>query len=422
MNHNNKRVFVIDPPSQCPLRSLDASKLRNYFALNDLIVTDSLDDVDYIVYVTCSVSPADVENTLKDINQYSKHKAQLIVMGCMPGSNLKELRTAFDGPAIATKNINDIDTYFPGFRIRFNQTPDPHTYHYADMDKTIFFTKHDYYSYPTLFFKYGVSGTFFRKLHRLKDYKKFIRYNNGSRVEDACFILASRGCANNCSYCNIRRAVGKIKSKSIETLVNEYQDTLSQGYRMFHFLADDLGSYGLDINSSLNELLDALSETDKGFNVKWSLHGMNPDWIVRNRDYLTPYIQSKKVWDLTIAMESGSDRIIQLMNRHYKVKDVEAVLNFFRKLNPGLRMDALFFVGFPTETERDFEDTLNFVKNIQFDNARVTYYYEFDYLPAAKLFPKVSMEDMKRRIEIMEKFLRKQKADSLFLPRKKHLK
>jgi tRNA A37 methylthiotransferase MiaB len=413
MNHNNKRVFVIDPPSQCPLRSLDASKLRNYFALNDLIVTDSLDDVDYIVYVTCSVSPADVENTLKDINQYSKHKAQLIVMGCMPGSNMKELRTAFDGPAIATKNISDIDTYFPEFRIKYNQTPEPHAFCYSGMDKTVFYSRHDYYSYVSLFLKHGFSGTFFRKRSRLHDYKNFIKENKGNNTDDKCFIITSTGCTNNCSYCNIRRAVGKIKSKTIETLVKEYSDLLAQGYRIFHFLADDISSYGLDINSSLNELLQKLSDADKDYNVKWSIHGMNPAWIVNNQEFLVPYISSKKIWDITIAMESGSDRIIKLMNRHYKVKEVERVLHLFRKLNPGLRMDALFFVGFPTETEKDFEDTLNFVKNIQFDNARVTYYYEFDYLPAAKLFPKVSMEDMKRRIEIMEKFLLKQKADSL---------
>ncbi|MGM0650322.1 MAG: radical SAM protein [Bacteroidota bacterium] len=405
--NKKKRVCVIDPPSQCPLRCMDASKLRNYFTVNNMNVTDHIDDADIILYVTCSVSPNDVENTLKDIEAYNKYKAELFVMGCMPGSNLKELRTGFDGPAISTKNISDIDTYFPEFNIKYNQTPEPHTYHYADMDKTIFFTKHDYYSLPTLLLKYGLSQTFFRKYYRLKEYKKFLRNNNGSRVEDACFILTSRGCTNNCSYCNIRRAVGKIKSKSIDALVNEYAEMLNQGYRIFHFLADDLGSYGLDMHSSLNELLDALSEIDEKYHVKWSLHGMNPAWIVKNQSFLRPYFEAKKVWDITIAMESGSDRIIRLMNRHYKAKDVEAALRLFRKLNPGLRIDALFFVGFPTETEEDFMATFKFVKNNKFDKARVTYYYEFDYLPAAKLYPKVSAEEMKNRIERIDKLLNK---------------
>jgi tRNA A37 methylthiotransferase MiaB len=407
MNHNKKRVCVIDPPSQCPLRSLDASKLTNYFALNNLIVTDSFHDVDYIVYVTCSVSPTDVENALKTIDELQKTKAELIVMGCMPGSNLKELRTAFDGPAIATKDISDIDNYFPEFRIKFHQTPEPHTYDYAEMDKTVFYNKHDYSSFGSLLLNYGLSNSFFRKLSRLKDYKKFVKENNANNTNDKCFIITSYGCTNKCAYCNIRRAVGKIKSKSIEMIVREYAELLEQGYRIFHFLADDISSYGLDINSSLNELLDLLSETDKAYNVKWSLHGMNPAWIVKNQSFLRPYFESKKVWDITIAMESGSDRIIKLMNRHYKAKDVEAVLTLFRKLNPGLRIDALFFVGFPTETEEDFMKTFEFVKNNKFDKVRVTYYYEFDYLPAAKLYPKVSAEEMKNRIGRIDKLLHK---------------
>lgn len=418
MNRNKKKVFVIDPPSQCPLRSLDASKIRNYFSINNYIISDSLDDVDYIVFVTCSVSPQDVVNSIKTIKELKQHKAQLIVAGCMPGANLEELREIYDGPAIATKNIEEIDKFFPDFRIKFNQTPEPHTYNYAEMDETIFYTKHDYYSLSSLLKNYGLSETFFRKLARLNDYKKFLKDNQGYNTDDKCFILIGYGCTNNCAYCNIRRAVGTIKSKPIEDIVKEYKELLENGNRIFHFLADDISSYGMDFKSSLNELLDTLSKTDKGYHVKWSLHGMNPGWIVNNQEFLMPYIRTKKVWDITIAMESGSDRIIKLMNRHYIVNEVQDTLKSFRKINPGLRIDGLFFVGFPTETEKDFNETLNFVKNIRFDNARVTYYYEFDYLPAAKLFPKVSPEEMKRRIAIMENLLYKQKVDSLYLAHK----
>ncbi|HRW22059.1 MAG TPA: hypothetical protein P5509_08805, partial [Bacteroidales bacterium] len=194
MNSNKKKVFVIDPPSQCPLRSLDASKIRNYFSINNYIISDSLDDVDYIVYVTCSVSPQDVVNSIKTIKELKQHKAQLIVAGCMPGANLEELREIYDGPAIATKNIEEIDKFFPDFRIKFNQTPEPHTYNYAEMDETIFYTKHDYYSLSSLLKNYGLSETFFRKRARLNDYKKFLKDNQGYNTDDKCFILIGYGC------------------------------------------------------------------------------------------------------------------------------------------------------------------------------------------------------------------------------------
>lgn len=298
---NHKSVFVINPPSQCPLRSIDAIKIKNYFLLNNFILKDNIEESDYIVYVTCSVSPIDVENTLKTIEELKKYKAELIIMGCLPGANLSELRTSYDGVAIATKNINDIDNYFPYFRIKFNQIPEVNTFNFDDLPKTIFYGKHDYSSFHKLLLKYGLSGTFFRKYSRLKDFKKFSEANKGANVSDSSFIIVSNGCANNCSYCNIRNAVGKIKSKSLESLTKEYSELIKKGYRIFHFLADDISSYGLDLKSSLIELLNQFSEIDKNYHVKWSLHGINPAWLVENELTLTLYFETKKIWDITIA-------------------------------------------------------------------------------------------------------------------------
>ncbi|HPG73129.1 MAG TPA: radical SAM protein [Bacteroidales bacterium] len=420
--NNNKRVFVIDPPSQCPLRSLDASKIRNYFSINNVHVSDSIDNVDYIVYVTCSVSPQDVVNSKKTIQELEQHKARLIVAGCMPGANPDELQEIYDGPAIATKNIAEIDKFFPDFRIKFDETPEAHSYNFAEMDETIFYTKHDYYSCGELLRHYGLTESFYRRLRRLKDYRAFIKANAGYNYTDKCFIITGTGCANNCSYCNIRRAVGKVRSKSPEKLMLEYTGLLENGYRIFHFLADDISSYGIDVKTSLNKLIEKLSAIDERHNVKWSLHGMNPAWLVKNRDFLLPYIKSKKIWDITIAMESGSDKIIRLMNRHYKAAEVAETLQMFRKANPALRMDALFFAGFPTETDEDFMQTIKFAKKIKFDNARITYYYEFDYLPAAKLSPKVAPEVTQQRIDMMEKLFSKQKIDAFYKPPKRKLK
>ncbi|MDD2636625.1 MAG: radical SAM protein [Bacteroidales bacterium] len=413
--NSNKRVFVLDPSSKCPLRSLDASRIRNYFSVNNFIVTDAIEHADYIVYVTCSVSPKDVENNLKAIKEIKQYNGQLIVMGCMPGANPNELRTLFDGPMVATKNINDIDKYFPDFKIKFNQTPESHTYNIAEEKNSIFNSKFDNYSLSWLLLHYGLSETFFRKRSQLNDFKKFKIINSRYNVNDKCFIITSYGCNNNCSYCNIRKAVGKIRSRTIEDIVAEYNNLLDKGYRNFHFIADDIGSYGVDINSSLTNLLDALSVTDKKHTVKWSLHGINPSWIIKNRNILKPYIKEKKVWNITLAIESGSNRIIKLMNRNYISEELVQTLKIFRKTNSGLRIASLLFFGFPTETEEDFNYTVKLIQNIKFDYVRVTYYYEFDYLPAAKLSPKVSTNDMECRINKTNRILFRQKSDLQFL-------
>ncbi len=410
---NKKRVSVISPPSGCPMRCLEAVKIKSYFYLNNFIVDDSIENADYIIFVTCSVSPLQMNTSLETIRDIQKNKGELIVMGCLPGANEIELRTIFSGKVIASKNINELDQYFPDFRIKFHQVPEAHSYDIETFN--LFSNASQTTSYIKLLLKYGFSKTFYRQIVRSNDFNRFIKSNIEYNTKDKCFIVICSGCTHNCSYCNIKAGIGTVKSRSIDAIVEEYSLLLKDGYRLFHFLADDLCSYGLDIKSSLIPLLEALSAADSAYNVKWSLHGFNPAWLVRNYKELIPLFKSKKVWDITLAVESGSNRIIKLMNRSYKIEEVEAVLKSLRKINSGLRIDALFFVGFPTETDDDFNDTLNIIKSVRFDDVRVTYYTEFERVASAKLFPKVSEEVIQNRLLAAEKLLKKIKADSSFL-------
>lgn len=418
MENNKKQVCVLSPHSGCPLRCLDAAKLKKYFYLNNFTLVNSVENADYIIFVTCSVSPLQLENSFETIREIQKTQGELIVMGCLPGANEIELRTIFSGKAIATKNISDVDKFFPDFRIKYHQVPEAYSY---DIETYNVFSniKNDT-PYFELLSNYGFSRTFFRKAVRSYHFKNFIKSNIGYNISDRCFIITSRGCSNNCTYCNIRESVGKITSKQIDVIVKEYTELLSQGYRLFHLIADDLCSYGLDIKSSLSELLKSLSVIDTNYKVKWSLHGINPAWLVKHYNELIPLLTTQKIWEITLAIESGSDRIIKLMNRHYKIKEVEKVLRTLRSINPGLRLDALFFMGFPTETDEDFNNTLEFIKKVRFDDARITYYTEFERVPSAKIFPKVSEDIVNKRILIAEELLRKIKADSLFVFRLQH--
>ncbi len=410
---NKKRVSVLSPPSGCPMRCLEAVKIKNYFFLNNYTVEDSIENADYIIFVTCSVSPLQMNASLEIIRNIQKAKGELIVMGCLPGANEIELRTVFSGKVVASKSINDLDLFFPDFRIKFHQVPEAHSYEIENYN--LFSNLQQVTPAIKLLMKYGFSKTFFRKNIRSRDFNRFMKTNNGCNITDKCFIVICSGCTHNCSYCNIKAGIGTVKSRSIDAIVEEYSLLLAEGYRLFHFLADDLCSYGLDIKSSLIPLLQALSAADSAYNVKWSLHGFNPAWLVKNYKELIPLFKSKKVWDITLAVESGSNRIIKLMNRSYKREEVEAVLKSLRKINSGLRIDALYFVGFPTETDADFNDTLNMIKNVRFDDVRVTYYTEFERVASAKLFPKVDKEVIKNRLIAAEELLKSIKADSSFL-------
>lgn len=403
-----KRVFVYSTISECPFRKLDAIKVRNFFVINNFETANTPETADYIIYFTCSVTTAIIKSQLEALKGIQKFKGELIIMGCMPATNAEDLRTVFSGKAVVTKNIHDIDQYFQNFRIKYHQIPEVYI---CELDETNILTDLDMnLSLIKLFRKYGFSHTYYRQFLRKRAYKNFSRINFSFNIKEACFLVICTGCVNNCSYCNIREAIGWVKSKSINELITEYKDLLDKDYRLFHIASEDLCSYGIDIDSTLLKLLQALSEVDSSYSVKWSLHGINPKWLVKNYNELIPLIKSKKIWEITVAIENGSDKILKLMNRHYKIREVKSTLILLRKINPGLKINTLLILGFPTETEEDINETLNLIKKVKFDGVTVSGYSEFEKRPSAKILPKVSQDVINERTLRARELLHKLKT------------
>ncbi len=403
---STKSVYISTPFCHCALRKIEATRLKNYFTLNNYRIVKTPDEADFHICMTCAVTKVNVDNYLEFIKNAQNSHGELIVMGCLPGTNPNDLKTVFDGKKVVTKNIHDIDNHFPDFNVKFHQVPEVYNY---DTESFHMFT--DDIQNQTklrLLLKYGLSKTYYRYRLRKQQYLEFTEANK-IHLTTPCFLQISSGCANNCTYCNIREAIGKIKSKPIDSLTEEYKSLLQEGYRNFHFVAEDLCSYGLDINSSLGYLLNALSEVDKSYHVKWSLDGVNPNWIVQNHKAFESLFESK-IWEIMIAIESGSDRLIKLMNRHYSIREVEKALISLRQINPALKINALFIVGFPSETDKDFEGTLNLFKSIRFDSVTLTDYSDFENRASSQISPKVSKDTMRKRRQQAKRTLKKLKT------------
>ncbi|HXK81749.1 MAG TPA: radical SAM protein [Bacteroidales bacterium] len=402
----HKKVYISTPFCHCSLRKLEAEKLRNYFSINNYTLVDNIEDADFHICVTCAVTKANLNNHIEYFKTIANSSGELIVAGCLPGTNPKELKQVFSGKVIVTKDIADIDKFFPDFRIKFTEVPEVYFY---DIGAFHMFTDDTVnQTYFNLLCKYGFSKTFFSKINRKRQANDFYRNNKNLNVSEPCFVKISSGCANNCTYCNIRDAIGKIKSKSIENLCVEYRSLLEEGNRNFHFIAEDLCSYGLDIKSSLGDLLTALSEVDYNYDVKWTLNGVNPNWLSHNYKEFASLFKSK-IWEIMIAVESGSDRLIELMNRKYVISELEETLINLRKINPGFRINSLFILGFPSETDEDFQSTINLIKNVKFDSVTLTNYSEFENRASAKIFPKVDAETIYERRKRAEDVLKKLK-------------
>jgi tRNA A37 methylthiotransferase MiaB len=403
---NKKKIFITTEIS-CPFRVLDAVKLKHYFTLNNFEIIESYEKANYYIYITCSATNPIVQKELKTIKEFKEPSCELIVLGCLPGANQKELNNIFSGKTIATKNIKDIDLFFPHFNIKFDEVSE--STHF-DSGSYVFLDINPNASFFLLLLKYGLSATLKRKVHRHRDYKIFKSLNKGKNINETRFLKICTGCTNNCTYCNIREAIGKIKSRSITSIKSDYTHLLLQGNRLFHFVAEDICSYGYDINSSLTKILNTLSSVDKQYNVKWSLEGLHPAWLVKNQKNIFPFIKSKKIWEITISVEHGSDRILSLMNRHYKINDVKKVLNYLRTINPGIKLNCMLILGFPSETEEDFKEVLNLLKSIRFDSVLVTEYSEFSKRASSKIFPKVPKKIVHERLNKANQVLKELKT------------
>ena len=178
-------------------------------------------------------------------------------------------------------------------------------------------------------------------------------------------IKVSTGCKGNCSYCSIKLARGDVISKPIPDIVEEFRRGRDQGYRDFALLGTDLGDYGKDRGDDLMKLLESLVRQNGDFILR--LRNINPRCLIPSATRLGELLQSGKINYILSPVQSGSDHILGLMGRGYRVGDYMEAVRTLRKAYPRLFLKTQIIVGFPGETEDDFEKTRTLLKSSLFD-------------------------------------------------------
>jgi MiaB/RimO family radical SAM methylthiotransferase len=201
------------------------------------------------------------------------------------------------------------------------------------------------------------------------------------------YIKISSGCRSNCAYCGIQKSRGLTKSKPVEKVGEELQQGLQKGFKNFSLMGTDLGSYGLDFGGNLVDLLKALTSQEGAFRI--SLRNVNPYHLKNMLDGFISVLESNKIRYVEVAAESGSNRILQLMNRNYTIEEYKMLISAIRKACPQLIIRTQLIAGFPTETEQEFQESMRLLDDVVFDYVEV---YEFSTRPgtiAEKIEPKV---------------------------------
>ncbi len=343
MRNKTKKVCIIC--NGCGRRKLDAERLKNFFKINNFYITKKLNGVDLIVFIACAFTDQRERESLKIIRKLNNFKGQLIIAGCLPKIIQDKLSEIFKEKIITIKNLEEIDDIFREFKYPLKEIPDAHNiYHDLTSSFLIFSSKN-----PAE--KIGINSIRLIKNSIFETVRPKI-----NKEKQPYYLRISYGCLGNCTYCVIKKAIGPLKSKQLDVCIEEYKDALARGYKDFIFLADDLGAYGLDIKSSLPELLNNLMSIDlQNSNINWSLKEMHSRWLIKYKSELVNILKYKRIKYILCGIQSGNNRILNLMNRHHKREEIIETIKKFRKTNPALKLSAQVIVGFPSEKNEDLD-------------------------------------------------------------------
>lgn len=219
------------------------------------------------------------------------------------------------------------------------------------------------------------------KFFGIKDKQKLVSYLGKNKpklknkkiekTEITKAIIIANGCLGNCSYCAVKFARGKLESKPIKKIIVEIKDAIDSGTQEILLTAQDTACYGLDINTNIVELLKEASKINGNFKIRLGMG--NPQHLKKYKKEIVEIFKSEKIYKfLHVPVQSGSDSVLRKMNRYYTKKEYLELVNYFRKNIKELTLATDIIVGFPTETEKDFKETLDLIKKCKFDIVNIS--------------------------------------------------
>jgi ribosomal protein S12 methylthiotransferase len=199
------------------------------------------------------------------------------------------------------------------------------------------------------------------------------------------YLKISEGCDRKCAYCAIPIITGSHQSRSIEEILDEVKQLVAEGVKEFQVIAQELTYYGVDLyhEQKLPELIERIAQVP---GVEWiRLHYAYPAHfpeglfrVMREYDNVCKYMD--------IALQHISDNVLSRMRRHVTKEETYALIRKFRAEVPGIHLRTTLMVGFPGETEEDFEELKQFVKDVKFDRMGAFAYSEEEGTYAAETY------------------------------------
>lgn len=203
------------------------------------------------------------------------------------------------------------------------------------------------------------------------------------------------GCENFCSYCIIPYTRGKVRSKKPERVLKEVNTLVKNGYKEVVLTGIHTGHYGADLdNYDFSDLLEDLDKIEGLERIRIS----SIEIVELNDKFLNILKKSKKIVNhIHIPMQAGSDHVLKLMNRRYDKKYFMDKINKIKTIRPNIAITTDVIVGFPNETEEDFNETIEFVKELKLAGGHVFPFSSRNGTPAAKMSGQLTKQEKHKR-------------------------
>lgn len=354
-----KSIFILT--YGCTLNQADSDMMKGILYEKGYEISQSEEDSDLVILNTCTVKGATESRILQKMLELKAREKKVVVAGCLSVNTIKIRKKLSLAPIVWAGAISKIDLAVDA----------------AFRNQTIEFRES--------LKKEGLPKFFSAPILRLP---------------------ISEGCLSFCNFCQTKLARPRLRSFSPEGVVHAIVSGLNHGAKEVQMTSMDAGAYGAEIKTNLGYLMEKINRIDTKERFYIRLGMANPDHVQKMKDKIIEELEGKGFYKfLHLPVQSGSEKVCKEMNRDHTVADFIEIVKYAREKIPDITIATDIIVGYPTETEKDFEDTYNMIKDLEPDVVNISKFSIRKGTKAA-LLQAIDNKEVKRRSTILAKLVR----------------
>ena len=346
----------------CTLNQADSNIMKSMLEGNGIAITERIDEADVAVVNTCTVKNITAQKILYQLHKMQIAGKKTVVTGCMASANRDLIeRYAPSASIIDTSNIGRIaevvERLHDGKRMAVEG--------YSRLDKLAFFHADE-----------GIIAK----------------------------IPINEGCTSSCSFCETKFARGPLNSYSEKRILDAVAQSAKMGAKEIQLTSQDVGAYGIDSGTDIAALMENIAQIDGDFKVRIGM--INPEHLHRCFDGFVCELKGERFYKFAhMPIQSGSNNVLKDMGRKGTIEEFDGYVKELRKKIQNITIETDLIVGFPTENEGDFKETLGFMRRTR---PEVTNISRFGARPHARAsgMEQQSIETINRRSVALSRVVR----------------